>query len=106
MKNTFHFMSKFSVIALISSLLLACTSQEISSKKNEKARLPTGVSLIENVVATENRLAIPFKKYTLNNGLTVIFLTVTHHVRNTKQKPCHQQITNKFQQDTTIQGMH
>ena len=55
-----------------------------------------GVSLIENVVATEERLAIPFKKYVLDNGLTVILhqdnsdplvhVDVTYHVGSAREQ--------------------
>ena len=89
-------MSKFSAIALISSLLFACTSQESSSKISEKVSLPTGVSLVEDVVVTEERLAIPFKKFILDNGLTVILhqdnsdplvhVDVTYHVGSAREQ--------------------
>ena len=89
-------MSKLGVIALVSSLLLACTSQDNTSKVNEKIGLPTGVSLVEKVVATQERLAIPFKKYRLANGLTVILhqdnsdplvhVDVTYHVGSAREQ--------------------
>ena len=89
-------MPKLGVIALVSSLLFACTSQEYLSKVSETSSLPTGITLVENVVATEDRLAIPFKKYTLSNGLTVILhqdnsdplvhVDVTYHVGSAREQ--------------------
>lgn len=96
MKITTHLIPKLGAIALVSSLLFACTSQENASKRSEEINLPTGVSLVENVVATEKRLAIPFKKYTLANGLTVILhqdnsdplvhVDVTYHVGSAREQ--------------------
>ena len=104
MKNTFQSIPKLSAIALVSALLFACTnqgslqenSQQNSSKTSEKVSLPTGVSLVENVVEKEGRLAIPFKKYSLDNGLTVILhqdnsdplvhVDVTYHVGSAREQ--------------------
>ncbi|MFT5003517.1 MAG: zinc protease, partial [Flavobacteriales bacterium] len=56
---------RISAIAASTALLFACSSQEI-------APLPLGVSLVETVTAQQDILNIPFKKYKLANGLTVI----------------------------------
>jgi len=91
-----HFAPRFSAIALASLLLFSCTSQYHSSQVSDVVSLPAGVSLIEKVVATEDRLVIPFKKYTLVNGLTVILhqdnsdplvhLDVTYHVGSAREQ--------------------
>jgi len=96
LKNSPRLTVKLGAIALASSLLFACTSQENTLKTNEQASLPAGVSLVEQVVATEDRLAIPFKKYTLANGLTVILhqdnsdplvhVDVTYHVGSAREQ--------------------
>jgi len=96
LKSFTRYIPKLSIIALASSLLFACTSQENSPKLSENIVLPTGVSLVENVVATEQRLAIPFKKYTLANGLTIILhqdnsdplvhVDVTYHVGSAREQ--------------------
>jgi len=96
LKITAHFIPKLGAVALASSLLFACTSQDSSTKTAEKVSLPAGVSLVENVVAKEGRLAIPFKKYTLANGLTVILhqdnsdplvhVDVTYHVGSAREQ--------------------
>lgn len=89
-------LAKVGFTALLSSLLFACSNQNNSVELNEKLTLPAGVSLVENVVASKDRLAIPFKKYTLANGLTVILhqdnsdplvhVDVTYHVGSAREQ--------------------
>jgi zinc protease len=96
LKTFTHYISKLSIICLASSLLLACTSQENSAQLSEDVALPIGISLVENVVATDERLVIPFKKYKLTNGLTVILhkdnsdplvhVDVTYHVGSAREQ--------------------
>ena len=96
MKNFTRYIPKLSLAAMFSSLLFACTSQENSLQSSKSIVLPVGVSLVENVVATDDRLAIPFKKYTLANGLTVILhqdnsdplvhVDVTYHVGSAREQ--------------------
>jgi zinc protease len=96
LKSFTHYIPKLSLAALFSSLLFACTSQENSLQSAKSIVLPTGVSLVEKVVATDDRLAIPFKKYTLANGLTVILhqdnsdplvhVDVTYHVGSAREQ--------------------
>jgi len=55
-----------------------------------------GISLVETVVKTKNRLVIPFKKYKLANGLTIILhqdnsdplvhVDVTYHVGSAREQ--------------------
>ena len=96
MKSFTRYIPKLSFIVLASSFLFACTSQENSPKLSEKLILPAGVTLVESVDATEERLAIPFKKYMLANGLTVILhqdnsdplvhVDVTYHVGSAREQ--------------------
>ncbi len=96
MKSFTHYITKLSIITLASSLLFACTSQKSSLQIGEYIVIPAGVSLVETVVATEERLAIPFKKYILANGLTVILhqdnsdplvhVDVTYHVGSAREQ--------------------
>jgi len=84
-KSTF----KLTAIAASTALLFACTSQDTIS-------LPTGVSLVETVTAKEDAINIPFKKYKLANGLTVILhqdnsdplvhVDVTYHVGSAREQ--------------------
>jgi len=87
------FKTKLSVFALVSTVLFACTSHE---KNLEQVSLPAGVSLIETVEASDERITIPFKKYQLANGLTVILhqdnsdplvhVDVTYHVGSAREQ--------------------
>jgi len=96
LKSFICYITKFSIIALASTLLFACTSQESSSQLSEKVALPFGVSLVESVTLNEERLAIPFNKYVLANGLTVILhqdnsdplvhVDVTYHVGSAREQ--------------------
>ena len=96
LKSFTRYIPKLSIIAFASVLLFACTSQENSSQLSEKVTLPAGVSLVESVIATEERLVIPFKKYRLANGLTVILhqdnsdplvhVDVTYHVGSAREQ--------------------
>ena len=93
MNITASFKAKLSVIALVSTFLVACTSHE---KSSDQVGLPTGVSLIETVEASDERITIPFKKYQLANGLTVILhqdnsdplvhVDVTYHVGSAREQ--------------------
>ena len=96
MKIFTRYAPKLSIIALASSLLFACTSQDKPLQQSKTLALPAGVSLIENIVASDDRLAIPFKKYRLANGLTVILhqdnsdplvhVDVTYHVGSAREQ--------------------
>ncbi|WP_163935993.1 pitrilysin family protein [Paraferrimonas sp. SM1919] len=71
------------------SLLIAC-------QPNTHSTLPQSVTLVEQVEQTPERLAIPYKKYRLDNGLTVILapdhsdplvhLDVTYHVGSAREE--------------------
>lgn len=96
MKKITHLIPSLCIVALATSLLFACTSNENTKQVDENVALPAGVSLVENVVATKERLAIPFKKYTLANGLTVILhqdnsdplvhVDITYHVGSAREQ--------------------
>lgn len=83
-------------ITFVSSLLFACTSKDSAHQLNGNTSLPKGINLIETVTATEERLTIPYKKYTLTNGLTVILhqdnsdplvhVDVTYHVGSAREQ--------------------
>ncbi|PKI12656.1 M16 family metallopeptidase [Colwellia sp. 12G3] len=80
---------RITAIAATTALLFACSSQET-------AQLPIGVSLVETVTAQQDTLNIPFKKYKLANGLTVILhqdnsdplvhVDVTYHVGSAREQ--------------------
>ena len=80
---------KLTAIAATTAILFACTSQDV-------VQLPTGVTLVETVPAKEDTINIPFKKYQLANGLTVILhqdnsdplvhVDVTYHVGSAREQ--------------------
>lgn len=89
-------LSSLSVIAITTSLLFSCTSSDNTQQVAESVALPAGVSLIATVAPTDERLTIPFKKYKLANGLTVILhqdnsdplvhVDVTYHVGSAREQ--------------------
>jgi len=96
LKKTLHLISSLSVIAVSASLLFSCTTQQRSAQAEVNNALPAGVELIETVAASDERLTIPFKKYQLANGLTVILhqddsdplvhVDVTYHVGSAREQ--------------------
>ncbi len=80
---------RLSAIVVSLCILIACSVKQ-------QAPLPTGVSLIETVIADENTINIPFKKYKLANGLTVVLhqddsdplvhVDVTYHVGSSREQ--------------------
>jgi len=85
-----HKIRTFFYISLSLFLLISCTSQSI------KPSLPKGVTLIEQVKADKEKVVIPYHKYRLDNGLTVILhqdhsdplvhVDVTYHVGSAREQ--------------------
>lgn len=84
-------MKKWILAAAITAALSACANAPAN------VALPQGVSLIENVALAESGVGIPYKKYQLANGLTVILhqdhsdplvhVDVTYHVGSARELP-------------------
>ncbi|AQS39187.1 putative Zn-dependent peptidase [Shewanella psychrophila] len=82
-------MKKWILAAAISAALAGCASQE------SPVNLPVGVTLLETVKVAESGIGIPYKKYQLANGLTVILhqdssdplvhVDVTYHVGSARE---------------------
>ena len=85
-----------SVVSLMALTLAGCSTANTSDSgikdvmlSNTKA-LPTGVTLIEKVTKKGDEIVIPYEKYKLDNGLTVVLhedksdplvhVDVTYHV--------------------------
>ncbi|WP_297892583.1 pitrilysin family protein [Shewanella sp.] len=78
------------ILALAISAALAGCASDITTTS-----LPAGVSLIENVQLADRQVGIPYKKYQLANGLTVILhqdtsdplvhVDVTYHVGSARE---------------------
>jgi len=87
-------------IALILLLLLAACNQETGTGENtvavEKPSLPAGVTLVEEFKGDDGGITIPYAKYQLANGLTVILhedhsdplvhVDVTYHVGSNREE--------------------
>jgi len=96
LKSFTRYIPKLSIIALASALLFACSNQGNSPQISDSIALPAGVTLVKTVVDTKGRLAIPFKKYRLANGLTVILhqdssdplvhVDITYHVGSAREQ--------------------
>lgn len=81
-------LKKWILAVAISAALAGCASQT-------STQLPAGVKLIENVQLKDSEVGIPFKKYQLANGLTVILhqdhsdplvhVDVTYHVGSARE---------------------
>ena len=75
------------------TLMSACSHQLANSTKVE---IPAGVTLIEQVDKVSGQLSIPYKKYRLGNGLTVVLhhddsdplvhVDVTYHVGSAREQ--------------------
>jgi zinc protease len=82
-------------IPLLLTLLAACEQTPQTSISAETA-LPTGVNFVEQVKAEAGKTVIPFQKYTLSNGLTVILhkdssdplvhVDMTYHVGSAREE--------------------
>ncbi|MEI6858818.1 MAG: pitrilysin family protein [Shewanella sp.] len=82
-------MKKWIIAAAISAALVGCATQEPS------VNLPNGVTLLETVKVAESEIGIPYTKYQLANGLTVILhlddsdplvhVDVTYHVGSARE---------------------
>ena len=90
-------LSKIALAVLLASGLAACNSSTQAINKNTVAEVSIpGVTLIESVQATPNDINIPYKKYKLDNGLTVIVhedhsdplvhVDVTYHVGSAREE--------------------
>jgi zinc protease len=86
-------------VALMSLSLLwlcACSTHEVTKQTEDKTALPQGITLVETISAQANTINIPFKKYRLTNGLTVILhqdnsdplvhVDVTYHVGSAREQ--------------------
>jgi len=85
---------KFSCAIILSSVLLVACSSQPPNKFTHI--LPDGITFIEEVKAQPDKIIIPYKKYKLTNGLTVILhqdnsdplvhVDVTYHVGSAREQ--------------------
>jgi zinc protease len=84
-------------LSLLSLSLLLAGCQQATNTATEAAALPAGVSLVKDASKPAAAVAIPYKKYRLSNGLTVIVhedasdplvhVDVTYHVGSAREEP-------------------
>lgn len=89
------FRSRLALAIALSLAVTACGSPEPAA--TQAAALPTGVTLVKVQGTVPGALAIPYKKYKLSNGLTVIVhednsdplvhVDVTYHVGSSREEP-------------------
>lgn len=92
-------------ILLLSAAVLAvsaCKPHDTDDKapakqQTQKSAIPAGFKLVESVAPKKGEIGIPFKKYVMDNGLTVILapdhsdplvhVDVTYHVGSAREEP-------------------
>ncbi len=89
------FRSRLALAIALTFSMAACDSPEPTA--TAAAKLPAGISLVKVQEPVPGALAIPYKKYKLNNGLTVIVhednsdplvhVDVTYHVGSSREEP-------------------
>ncbi|MGZ9899032.1 M16 family metallopeptidase [Shewanella gaetbuli] len=91
-------MKKWILAVAISTAITGCASEQtnpINESTLNQAALPAGVKLIEQVSVADSEIGIPYNKYQLANGLTVILhqdnsdplvhVDVTYHVGSARE---------------------
>jgi zinc protease len=86
--------------ALFVLLLAACNTahdEPVTAQAPQQTPLPAGVTLVERYDGQDQEFAIPYSKYRLDNGLTVILhedhsdpmvhIDVTYHVGSAREEP-------------------
>jgi zinc protease len=93
-------MKKTSLLLFLAALLTACGSTpppNPATGSSAGAALPPGVTLLRTEAGADRELSIPYSKYLLDNGLTVILhedhsdpmvhVDVTYHVGSSREEP-------------------
>ena len=88
-------MRKSILISLLASVSLAACSVATEGQKVEPAATP-GYSIVETIVKQDGEISIPYTKYQLDNGLTVVLhedrsdplvhVDVTYHVGSAREE--------------------
>jgi zinc protease len=93
------FRKVFALLLLISLVACARPPQEtaVGEATPEPSALPGGITLVDEYDGADNGFSIPYKKYRLDNGLTVILhedhsdpmahVDVTYHVGSAREEP-------------------
>lgn len=91
------FHSRLALAIALSLVVTACDRNPSITTPSTTAALPSGVTLVKVQEPAKGSLAIPYKKYKLSNGLTVIVhednsdplvhVDVTYHVGSSREEP-------------------
>jgi zinc protease len=91
------FHSRLALAIALSLVVTACDRNASITTPSTTAALPSGVTLVKVQEPAQGSLAIPYKKYKLSNGLTVIVhednsdplvhVDVTYHVGSSREEP-------------------
>lgn len=89
-------MKRFSLSVLSLALLLAGCQQAAVAPASTSSALPAGITLVKDASVASSSVAIPYKKYVLVNGLTVVVhedqsdplvhVDVTYHVGSAREE--------------------
>ncbi|MCO7225710.1 pitrilysin family protein [Pleionea sp. CnH1-48] len=90
-------MKHWQILGVGASLILAaCQSPNVATQKSEKRALPEGIQFIERVSQVEGEIVIPYEKYRMDNGLTIVIhedhsdplahIDVTYHVGSAREE--------------------
>ena len=84
------------LLALAIVLLASCAAPDSSQQNSATDNLPDGVRLIESWAGKEGELSIPYSKYELDNGLTIVLhedhsdplvhVEVAYHVGSSREE--------------------
>lgn len=95
--NEINFVTKVFLIFISTLGLAACQNRPPESQDTQAESLPSGVTLLKDATKKASGLHIPYKKYRLDNGLTVILhkdssdplvhVDVTYHVGSSREEP-------------------
>lgn len=94
---------KYLSVFFIVLIVTACqsghkeTSKTDTGIKNKQSSLPSSLSLVKDASVVTSKLAVPYKKFELDNGLTVVLhedhsdplvhVDVTYHVGSSREEP-------------------
>lgn len=87
---------KYISVGIVSLVLLGCSVASKNDVATTQISLPEGVTLVESHPQNSDSVSIPFSKYTLDNGLTVVLhkddsdplvhVDVTYHVGSAREE--------------------
>ncbi|MEX2365752.1 MAG: insulinase family protein, partial [Pseudohongiellaceae bacterium] len=101
-----HILHKYRILALLLAVFAISSCSEApdtsgsalsSAEQSGSVALPAGITLLESVPAKPDEIIIPYSKYQLDNGLTLIVhedtsdplihVDVTYHVGSAREEP-------------------